>query len=103
MLNTLLAGTMIIAGVSAETPTVAMVQDLACQIYGGDDFTHFNITSIEKSGSDTYSKEQITWRFCDHLPGSYYFATKIDLMTGTTPLTSDRYEPDEVEVLLDVH
>ena len=41
------------------------------------------------------------WRFCDHLPGSNYFAQIVDIRTGTNHITSEQYAPDEVQVIDD--
>ena len=66
-------------------------QDLACQIYNGFDFTHFNLTSLDKKGNEKYSKDGIEWRFCEYLPGTETFAQVVDHKKA---LTSDSFEPD---------
>ena len=52
---------------------------MACQIYGGKDFTHFNLTTLEKNGTEVYKKDGYSWKFCDHLPDSKFFASKVDM------------------------
>ena len=47
------------AGAAAPPPPPATDadHDAACQIYGDDDFTHFNLTSIDKPGKESYFKD----------------------------------------------
>ena len=73
------------AAATKEAPPPATEADryVACQIYGEDDFTHFNLTSLDKPGKDNYHKDGVEWRYCDHLPGTRYFASVIyDLSKG---------------------
>ena len=99
MFNKLVVGTMMVLSSAFANLTVREARDNACQVYGGDDFTHFNLTTLDKNGTGTYAKDQIEWRFCDHLPSSYYFAHKVDLRRGVIPLSTDSYEVDEVKVM----
>ena len=99
MFNKLVVSTMMVLSTAFANLTVREARDNACQVFGGDDFTHFNLTALDKNGTGIYAKDAIEWRFCDHLPSSTYFAHLVDLRRGVIPLSTDSYEVDEVKVL----
>ena len=89
---TFLAVASTVAAASDPPPPPATEADhyFACQIYGEDDFTHFNLTSLDKPGKDSYHKDGVEWKFCDHLSGTRYFASIInDLQKGSQFATGE--------------
>ena len=81
-------------GIDTETG-----KDLACHLFS-DDFTLFELTSIDKTGDrDYYDASGIEWKFCSYIEGSTYFARMLDT-SGTAhqyiPLTNEHHIPEKV-------
>ena len=93
--------TVVIAGTAeehaAEEHKITQSEhDQACQIYGDDDFTHFNLTTLAKPDAESdYLKDGVEFKICDHLPRTSYFARLLSLTVGVERLTGEEYEPDD--------
>merc|ERR1712151_33137 len=90
MMKTFLFGALTLQSISAAAanntstnttaPEVTVSDhDRACQIYGDGDFTHFNLTTLAKTGDNDYLKDGIEFKVCDYLPRSTYFARSISM------------------------
>lgn len=76
--------------------------DLACQIYGDDDFTHFNLTTLAKTNPEAdYLKDGVEFKICERLPKTNYFARVMDMTRGVERLTGEEYEPDDAQAVMD--
>ena len=95
--------TAVVAAATDDDPVVtANEKDLACQLYGDDDFTHFNLTSLEKESKDSFYRwNGVEWKICEPLPRTNIFARYLDLLRGTESLTGQDYEPDDVQAIKD--
>ena len=85
-----------------ETETLTQEEinaKLACNVFGADDFTEYDLRPLEKKDGSIYKNLAFEWNFCSYLPGTEYFATQFELMEGVHILTSDNYIPDKVTVL----
>ena len=79
-----------------EHKTTESEHDLACQIFGDDDFTHFNLTTLAKPNQEAdYIKDGVEFKICEHLPRTTYFARLLSLTVGVERLTGEDYEPDD--------
>ena len=76
-------------------------QFLSCQLYGQDDFTHFNLTALGRSNPLDYQKDGVEFKVCEYLERSDYYARVLSMKTGTTILTNSNYAPDHVQVVKD--
>ena len=77
-------------------------QDLACQIFGDNDFTHFNLTTLAKPNVESdYIKDGLEFKICERLPRTNYFARSLSMTKGVNRLTSEEYEPDDASAIMD--